>query len=79
MPIQTQQPAIINFPITSLKPLYRNQQGDKLIIEVDIEAMKTVNEPNNIDEMVAEARLEYALGKTKNFDSAEELIKELRA
>jgi len=39
--------------------------------------MKKVNDPNTIDEMVAEARLEYAMGKSKTFTSADELIKEL--
>ena len=41
--------------------------------------MKHVNEPNTIDEMVAEARLEHTLGKTKTFASAAALMKDLRS
>lgn len=72
-------PATISFPLTGLRPLYSSNRGKKLVIEVDVNSLKKVNEPNTIDEMVAEARLEYALGKSKTFTSAEALIKELRS
>lgn len=72
-------PAIVSFPLTSLKPLYSSDRGKKLVIEVEVKSMKKVNEPNTIDEMVAEAKLEYAMGKSKTFTSAEDLIKELRS
>ncbi len=36
--------------------------------------LKNVKEPNSIDNMVAEARLEYHAGKTGSFEDAEELI-----
>ena len=72
-------PAIISFPLTSLRPLYSSKRGKKLVVEVDIDSMKKVNKPSTIDEMVAEAKLEYAMGKSKTFTSAEELIKELHS
>ena len=70
-------PATVSFPLTSLRPLYSSERGRKLVVEVDVKSMKKVNDPNTIDEMVAEARLEYAMGKSKTFTSADELIKEL--
>lgn len=76
---QTKQPAIIAFPLAGLRPLYSSQQGKKLVVEVDVKSMKEINKPNTIDEMVAEARLEYALGKSKTFTSADALIKELES
>lgn len=72
-------PATVSFPLTSLKPLYTSNRGKKLVVEVDVKSMKKVNEPNTIDEMVAEAKLEYAVGKSKTFTSADELIKELHS
>ncbi|GAI91174.1 unnamed protein product [marine sediment metagenome] len=69
--------AAVSFPLTSLRPLYSSNRGRKLVVEVDIKSMKKVNEPSTIDEMVAEAKLEYAMGKSKTFTSAKELIKEL--
>ncbi len=76
---KTKKSAVVFFPLTSLRPLYSSNGGKKLVVEVDVKAMKKVNEPNTIDEMMAEARLEYALGKTKTFTSAEALIKELHS
>ena len=70
-------PATVSFPLTSLRPLYSSDRGRKLVVEIDVKSMKKVNDPNTIDEMVAEARLEYAMGKSKTFTSADELIKEL--
>ena len=69
--------ATVSFPLTSLRPLYSSHRGRKLVVEVDVKSMKKVNEPNTIDEMVAEAKLEYAMGKSKTFTSADKLIKEL--
>ncbi|MBU4449883.1 MAG: hypothetical protein KKE35_01165 [Actinobacteria bacterium] len=71
--------AAVSFPLTSLRPLYSSNRGRKLVVEVDIRSMKKVNEPGTVDEMVAEAKLEYAMGKSKTFTSAEELIKELHS
>ncbi|MFH1187349.1 MAG: hypothetical protein V1688_00645 [bacterium] len=73
------KPAAISFPLTCLRPLYSSQQGKKLVVEVDINSMKKINDPNTIDEMVAEARLEYALGKSETFISADALIKDLHS
>lgn len=72
-------PATVTFPLTSLRPLYSSNRGKKLVVEVDVKSMKKVNEPSTIDEMVAEAKLEYAMGKSKTFSSAEDLIKELHS
>lgn len=76
---KSNKPAVVTLPLAGIRPLYSSKRGGKLVVEVDIGSMKRVNEPNTIDEMVAEARLEHALGKTKAFTSAEALIKELRS
>lgn len=80
MSTKTKQ-AAVSFPLTSLKPLYRSSRGaiKTIVFEADVNALKEVNEPDTIDEMVAEARLEYALGKTKTFASADELMEDLRS
>ena len=67
-------PATISFPLTCLKPLYSSNRGKKLVVEVDVSSMKKVNEPSTIDDMVAEARPEYASGKTKGFKDTEKLV-----
>jgi len=75
----TIKPAVVSFPLTSLRPLYSSQRGEKLVVEVDVDSMREVNEPSTIDEMVAEARLEYALGKSRTFTSADALIRDLHS
>ncbi len=71
---KTKYPATISFPITCLRPLYSSNRGKKLVIEVDVNSLKKVNEPSTIDEMVAEARLEYYSGKTKGFTDTKQLM-----
>ncbi|MBU4360963.1 hypothetical protein KKC16_00460 [Patescibacteria group bacterium] len=75
----TTQPATISFPLTGLKPLYSSELGKKLVLEVDVDSLKKINEPNTIDEMVAEARLEYYAGQTKGFTDTKKLMNYLNA
>jgi len=81
MRTKAKKQAVVTFPVTGIKPLYSSKRGNKrkLIFEADVDSLKKVNEPNTIDEMVAEARLEYASGKLKTFTTAKAFIKELRA
>ncbi|OGH73723.1 MAG: hypothetical protein A3C90_02970 [Candidatus Magasanikbacteria bacterium RIFCSPHIGHO2_02_FULL_51_14] len=71
--------AAVTLPLTALKCLYKSARGKKIVCEIDVAALKRINEPNTLDEMVAEARLEQALGKTKSFTSPAALIKELNS
>jgi len=75
----TTKPATVYFPLTSIRPLYSSDRGKTLVLEVDINSLKKVNEPNTIDEMVAEARLEYHAGQTKGFTNTKKLINYLEA
>ena len=66
--------AAITLPLTALKFLYSNTQEDKIVCEINVDALKKVNKPTTIDEMVAEAKLGYFTGKTKGFKDANKLI-----
>ena len=68
------KPASVSLPLTAMKYLYTPHRGKKLVVELDIDSLKSVNEPSTIDEMVAEARLEYYGGKTKGFTETKKLI-----
>lgn len=70
-------PATISFPLTSLRPLYSSNLGKTLVVEVNVDSMKKVNDPSTVDDMVAEARLEYFAGKTKGFRNTNKLVKYL--
>lgn len=67
-------PAIVSFPLAGLKPLYSSRRGKKLVVEVDVDSMKKVNDPSTIDDMVSEARLEYFAGRTKGFKDTDKLV-----
>ena len=73
------KPAVVRLPITAMKYLYSPIRGKKLVVELDINALKAVNRPNTIDEMVAEAKLEYYSGKTKGFKDTKKLMAYLKS
>lgn len=73
------KPAVVTLPLTAIKYLYSPARGKKLVVELDINRLKKVNEPNTIDEMVAEAKLEYYSGKTKGFTDTKKLMAYLKA
>lgn len=69
--------ASVMIPLTALKCLYRDESSKKVVCEIDVGSLKEVNEPTTIDEMVADAHLEYFSGKTKGFYKAEDLVAHL--
>ena len=71
--------AQISLPYTALKFLYKSTRGDKIVCEIDVDSLKKVNEPSTIDDMIAEARLEYFAGKTKGFKDTNKLIEYLNS
>lgn len=64
----------LTIPLSSVASLYQVPRTKRMVFEVDIAALKRSNKPNAIDRMVAEARQEYALGKTKGFRSTKALM-----
>lgn len=66
--------ATVALPLTAIKYLYTPTRGKKLVVELDVNSLKKVNEPNTIDEMVADAKLEYYSGKTKGFTDTKKLM-----
>lgn len=68
------KPAVITLPLTALKCLYKSARGKKIVCEIDITALKSINEPNTLDEIIAEARFEYFTGKTMSFTDTKELL-----
>lgn len=69
----------INIPINGLTYIRKNEQNGKAVCEVDIDLLKKINQPNLIDQMVAEARAEYQAGQTKGFTDMDKLIADLKS
>lgn len=70
--------AIVRIPLSAMKCISSYPKEKKLIIEVSTNKLKTTNNAETVDEIINEARLDYALGKYKTFSNAKELIAELR-
>lgn len=75
--MNTTKQTLINLPLTDIKPLYRNDKEQTLIVEVKIKALKNNNDPDILDAVINQARLDYALGDYKSFDNADDLIQDL--
>lgn len=71
--------AVVTLPLTALKCLYKSARGKKIVCEIDVASLKSVNEPNTLDEMVAAARLEYFSGKTRGFTETKQLLSYLNS
>lgn len=57
----------------------RNEARKTVVCEIPEAVLRAHNEPRNIDELLAEASLEHALGNTKTFDTVDDLIADLRS
>lgn len=69
--------AIIKLPLSGLRYLSSYPREKKVVIEISTDAIKRVNAAETLDEIINEARLDYALGNYKTFTSAKDLIAEL--
>jgi len=81
-PVKTQkrsEEAMINLPLSALRYLSQYPREKKIIIEISVDEMRRVNKAGTLDEIINEARLDYALGNYKTFSSAKDLIIELHS
>ena len=72
------RPATINVPLAWIGRITRKPRSGFLMWEVKIDQLRRVNEPEDLDALISEARFEHALGKTKTFRTAHDLIADLR-
>lgn len=85
MPVKTMktkkrvQEAMVNIPLSALRCILRYPKENKIICEINTEGIKRLNEAETLDEMINEARLDYALGNYKTFTSAKDLMAELNS
>lgn len=76
-PVKTQKrtdEAMIKIPLSAFRYLSRYPSERKIIVEISIDDIKRLNKAETLDEIINEARLDYALGNYKTFTSAKKLI-----
>ena len=69
--------AMINLPLSALRYLSAYPHEKKVVIEISTDDIKRVNKAETLDEIINEAKLDYALGHYKTFTTARDLIAEL--
>jgi len=81
-PVKTQKrttEAMVKIPLSAFRFLSRYPRDKKIVIEISTDDIERVNTAETLDEIINEARLDYALGDYKTFTSAEDLIPELHS
>jgi len=71
--------AIISFPLSALRYLSRYPREKKIVVEISTDEIRRVNKAETLDEVINEARLDYALDNYKTFTSAKNLISDLHS
>lgn len=74
-----QKEATINLPLSGLRWLYSDKKAGTLVCEVPVDALKRVNQPQTIEEIIAEAEIDYATGDYKSFDNPQNLMEYLNS
>lgn len=76
---KTSREAMIKIPLSSFRCIVRYPKEKKIICEIATKDIIRVNEPKTLDEIIGEARLDYALGNYTTHKTAKSLIAELRS
>ena len=71
--------AMIKIPLYALRCILRYPKEKKIICEINTKDIKQLNKGGNLDEIINEARFDYALGNYTAHSSSKSLIAELRS
>ena len=76
---QKTKEAMIKIPLSALRCLSRYPREKKIVVEISTSDIVRVNTAETLDDIISEARLDYALGKYSSHKTAKSLIAALRA
>ena len=71
--------AIVKIPLSALRCILRYPKEKKIVCEISTKDIKRMNSAQTLDEIINEARLDYALGKFTTHKSAKSLLNELHS
>ncbi|MBI2443986.1 MAG: hypothetical protein HYV42_01955 [Candidatus Magasanikbacteria bacterium] len=71
--------AMINIPLSAFHYLAQYPREKKIVVEIAVNALKRVNRAETLDEIINEARLDYALGNYTTHKTAKSLIAALES
>lgn len=65
---------MIRIPLSAMRFLSRDTKKRKMTFEISTKDLARVNKSSTLDEMIAEGKLEYAMGRTKGFTDSKKLL-----
>lgn len=68
----------INIPLAAIRCIMTKPEEKKVVCEIDVDKFRIVNDPQTIDELLAEADFDIAAGNYKKFSSVDEMVNDLR-
>lgn len=71
--------AMIRIPLSSMRYVSNDTKKKKIVFEVSTKELTRVNKSTTLNEMISEAKLEFAMGKTKGFTDTKKLLAHLNA
>lgn len=71
--------AMVNIPLSAFRYLSKYPRENKIVVEITLDEMRRVNSAETLDEIINEARLDYALGNFTTHKTAKSLIAALEA
>ena len=79
MPVQKE--ATINLPLSALRWLYSDKRTGTVVCEMPMTSLKRVNinKTKNLEEIIAEAEVDYTTGNYKSFKSPRALMSYLNS
>lgn len=75
----TKQEALVKIPLSAVRYLSRYPREKKMLVEISTEDLRRVNRAETIDEIISEARLDYARGDFTTHASASRLLADLKS
>lgn len=79
MQTQDYHSTTINIPLSALRCILSYPKDNKVICEIDINSLKLKNSPKTLDEIINNARIDYAVENYETFTNAEDLISSLKS
>ena len=66
--------ALVSFPLSALRYLSKQSSKKKIVVEISAADIKRINGADTLDEIINEARLDYAKGDYSTHKSPQSLI-----
>ena len=76
---QKTKEALVKIPLSGFRYISHNLRNKKIVIEISTDEITRVNPAGTLDEIINDARLDYASGNYSTHKTAKSLIAALRA